>query len=49
MNFLENEDITINDIIFDIKKNVKDVFTDVNTGVKTYSYHEEKIDKCDDK
>ena len=48
MNFLEKEEIIIDNITFDIKKNVKDVFTDVNTGVKTYSYHEEKIEIYDD-
>ena len=48
MDLLEKEELIINNITFDIKKNVKDVFTDVNTGVKTYSYHEEKIEICDD-
>jgi hypothetical protein len=48
MDLLEKEELIINNISFDIKKNVKDVFTDVNTGVKTYSYHEEKIYICDD-
>lgn len=43
MNLFETSDININGISFDIKRNVKDVFTDVNTGNKRYSFHEGSI------
>jgi hypothetical protein len=43
MDLLDIEEITVNNILFDIKKNVKDVFTDVNTGNKAYNYHPETL------
>jgi hypothetical protein len=43
MNLLESSEITINGISFDIKKNVKDVLIDVNTGNKQYSFHDGPI------
>ena len=45
MELLKNEDIIINNITFDIKTNVKDVFTDIHTGNKSYTFYEEPIDK----
>ena len=45
MELLKNTEITINNITFDIKKNVKDVFTDIHTGNKSYTFYDEPIDK----
>jgi hypothetical protein len=40
MDVLHQDTIRINDTIFDVKRNVKDVFMDVHNGNKTYSYHD---------
>jgi len=45
MELLKNEDITISNITFDIRKNVKDIFTDIHTGNKSYTFYEEPINK----
>lgn len=45
MELLEKKDITINNIIFDIEQNVKDVFVDINTGKKEYILYENIVNK----
>jgi hypothetical protein len=45
MNILYAHDITVNNITFDIKKNVKNVSMDIFNGNKTYSFYEEKINE----
>jgi hypothetical protein len=45
MELLQKTEITINNITFDIKTNVKDVFTDIHTGNKSYTFYEEPTDK----
>ena len=45
MDLLELEEITINTIKFDIKKNVKDVFFNTNTAQKTLTFYEDPIDE----
>ena len=45
MELIKNTEITINNVTFDIKTNVKDIFTDIHTGNKTYTFYEEPIDK----
>ena len=45
MDLLELEEITINTIKFDIKKNVKDVFLNMNTAQKTLTFYEDPIDE----
>jgi hypothetical protein len=45
MELLQKTEITINNITFDIKTNVKDIFTDIHTGNKSYTFYEELIDK----
>ncbi len=44
MDLLDIGEIIVNKIPFDIKKNVKDVFTDVHTGNKAYNYHTKTLD-----
>ena len=43
MDIYNIDEITVNNITFDIKKNVKNVSMDIFTGNKTYSFHEEDI------
>jgi hypothetical protein len=45
MELFTNTEITINNITFDIKKNVKDVFTDIHTGNKSYTFYDEPINE----
>jgi hypothetical protein len=45
MNILDADDITVNNITFDIKKNVKNVSMDIFNGNKTYSFYEEEINE----
>ena len=45
MELLKNKEITITNVCFDIKANVKDVFTDIHTGNKSYTFYEEPIDE----
>jgi len=45
MNILNIDEITVNNITFDIKKNVKNVSVDIFNGNKTYSFYEEAINE----
>jgi hypothetical protein len=47
MDLLNVEHITISNITFDIKTNVKDVFTNIHTGHKSYTYSDEPLDTQD--
>ena len=47
MDLLNAKHITIDNITFDIKSNVRDVFTDINTGHKSYTYYDEPLEKLD--
>ena len=43
MNIFDVDEITVNNITFDIKKNVKSLYMDMINGNKTYSFYEEAI------
>ncbi len=45
MELLKNKKITITNVSFDIHANIKDVFTDINTGNKSYTFYEDPIDE----
>lgn len=44
MDLLDLNDITIDDCMFYIKKNVKDVSTNINNGNQNYTYYNETLD-----